>query len=830
MKTLLAGLGLILLSTAFSWAQTTNTEGVLQTITYVDVAPSNLPPNNAFVLWQDFETAWTASNTPAGGFPASGWSKAILSNNTDWVRATNGISGNPPRKRFGAWTNPATGTYSNFARFGAASYGNVTRLHSPPINLTSFGTNAPTLSFYHIQVPWPADQDYLWVMVNTNFDSAAATSRLARVGGHGWQLLTNYSVGSTQWIQRVIALTNQLTTNMVFGFEGLGEYAYGTCIDDLIVYGNTNIFSHSYVTVTSLWQDFETAWTASNTPAGGFPASGWSKAILSNNTDWVRATNGISGNPPRARTNAEGKVAAWTNPVTGTYSNFARFGAASYGNVTRLQTPPMDLSWAAANSVTLSFHHVQVPWPADQDFLWVMVNTNFSSESATSRLARVGGHGWQVLAYYNTAQNTWTQRLLTLTNQLTTNMVFGFEGVGEYAYGTCIDDVRVTGLSPSAPIAYREVTNLWQDFETAWTASNTPAGGFPASGWSKAILSNNTDWVRATNGINGNPPRARTNAEGKVAAWTNPVTGTYSNFARFGAASYGNVTRLFTPSIELSASAFTPTMSFWHVQVAWPADQDYLYVMASTNFDGSSLARTGGVPRTAGATSRYWKCLAVYTANVSNWTERTIALTNFGTNMVICFEGVGEYAYGIGIDDLKILSMSPDSSSLVVLLNFSLRQENGQVMVCWETASEENSVGFDLFREQNGEWVKVNESLIYARDPMGSSYCLADPGANAQDEFRYKLVEIETDGTAQEYGPFDRAVWTPQMENLVATPDGVLIRWLSRDGEIYEVRKTTSLMLPLVPIAEGLIATPPVNEYVDPNRESGSAFYQIQAE
>ena len=242
------------------------------------------------------------------------------------------------------------------------------------------------------------------------------------------------------------------------------------------------------------------------------------------------------------------------------------------------------------------------------------------------------------------------------------------------------------------------------------------------------------------------------------------------------------------------------------------------------------LARTGGAPRTVGNQSTYWRCLAAYTAGVSNWTERTIALTNCGTNTVICFEGVGEYAYGTCIDDLIIRSMIPDSPSLVVLLNFHLRLENGQVMVCWETASEHDSVGFDLYREENGAWVKVNESVVFSRDPMGSSYCLADPGANAKDEFRYKLVEIEADGSTQEYGPFDRAVWTPLLENLAATPNGMRIRWLSRDGDVYQVWRSKSLLLPLVPIAEGLVATPPVNEYVDPQQEPGPAFYQIRAQ
>ena len=198
-------------------------------------------------------------------------------------------------------------------------------------------------------------------------------------------------------------------------------------------------------------------------------------------------------------------------------------------------------------------------------------------------------------------------------------------------------------------------TNLWQDFETAFTASNNPAGGFPATGWSKAIISNNTDWVRVTNGINGNPHSTRTNA------WVNPGTGTSNYFARFGAASYGNVTRLFTPPLDLS-SAQLVTMSFWHIQVPWPADQDVLRVRVTTNFSWAIATNQAGTKYNGSPDTLGWHTLANYTAAQTSWVERvfTLAASNFGPNTVFCFEGIGEYAYGTCIDDLKIVSMVED--------------------------------------------------------------------------------------------------------------------------------------------------------------------------
>ena len=178
----------------------------------------------------------------------------------------------------------------------------------------------------------------------------------------------------------------------------------------------------------------------------------------------------------------------------------------------------------------------------------------------------------------------------------------------------------------------------------------------------------------------------------------------------------------------------------------------------------------------------------------------------------------------------KVDGFTYEGTSRVVLYDVFLRVEAGVVQVGWQTASEENTVGFNLYRWQDAAWVKVNEALIPAQGDMGASYSVADAAANAVDTFRYKLVEIETGGGVQEYGPFDVAVWTPRLQNVVVGETGTTLRWRSREGETYEVRKSQSLLMPPLPIAAGLPATPPVNEFIDPAPTEGSAFYQIRAE
>ena len=215
----------------------------------------------------------------------------------------------------------------------------------------------------------------------------------------------------------------------------------------------------------------------------------------------------------------------------------------------------------------------------------------------------------------------------------------------------------------------------------------------------------------------------------------------------------------------------------------------------------------------------------------------TVTGVNGSTQIVVTAGAAGSP----GLGDVRVFSASHgetvrsqaftyEETTQVVLYDFWLREEHGQVVACWRTASEEESVGFDLFRWDGGAWVKVNESLVMARDPMGASYSVLDARANGTEAILYKLVEVETDGSVREYGPYERALWTPRLENVGVDERGVVLRWLSREGETYEVRRTWSLMAPLERIESGVVATPPVNEFVDEEKVEGAAFYQVRVE
>ena len=157
-------------------------------------------------------------------------------------------------------------------------------------------------------------------------------------------------------------------------------------------------------------------------------------------------------------------------------------------------------------------------------------------------------------------------------------------------------------------------------------------------------------------------------------------------------------------------------------------------------------------------------------------------------------------------------------------------------MVKWSTASEQRSAGFYLYRLTSGRWEQVNAHLIPAQgsDEMGADYSIVDPAAIPGTTYTYKLVEIETDGTLKEYGPFlgksTRAEPLILSQPVVAGTNGLVLRWQSRATERYTIKRALGLIEPFQPVATGILATPPENVWSDPSTHLHSAYYQIQIE
>ncbi len=101
----------------------------------------------------------------------------------------------------------------------------------------------------------------------------------------------------------------------------------------------------------------------------------------------------------------------------------------------------------------------------------------------------------------------------------------------------------------------------------------------------------------------------------------------------------GDETRISSPAIDLS-EAQNPILKFRLVQPVWSSDQDELSVYYKVSEDSE------------------WILLCAYNSSIDNWKEEIIVLPDASSDYYISFVGKSGYGYGIGIDNLMIVSGS----------------------------------------------------------------------------------------------------------------------------------------------------------------------------
>lgn len=95
----------------------------------------------------------------------------------------------------------------------------------------------------------------------------------------------------------------------------------------------------------------------------------------------------------------------------------------------------------------------------------------------------------------------------------------------------------------------------------------------------------------------------------------------------------------------------------------------------------------------------------------------------------------------------------------VKLLGFWVEAHDDTLVVHWETATEVDTLGFNLYRSENGEegtYGQLNEGLIPAQSaggPGGASYEWADLSAEPGPAYFYLLEDVDVYGQTTSHGP-----------------------------------------------------------------------------
>ena len=118
-----------------------------------------------------------------------------------------------------------------------------------------------------------------------------------------------------------------------------------------------------------------------------------------------------------------------------------------------------------------------------------------------------------------------------------------------------------------------------------------------------------------------------------------------------------------------------------------------------------------------------------------------------------------------------------DKSALaaVTLVSFTATGGDGQVLIEWETATEINNVGFNLYRStsEGGPYVRINDLLIPSQalgSVIGAYYCYTDSDVINGTTYYYKLESVDVYGHAEFHGPISATPGGQPTATPTATP------------------------------------------------------------
>ncbi|MDX9954246.1 MAG: GEVED domain-containing protein [Anaerolineae bacterium] len=162
-----------------------------------------------------------------------------------------------------------------------------------------------------------------------------------------------------------------------------------------------------------------------------------------------------------------------------------------------------------------------------------------------------------------------------------------------------------------------------------------------------------------------------------------------------------------------------------------------------------------------------------------------ITLSNEPINLTTQFDGSGraagatyEYCYAEGeTEDWYFLPKDPTA---VDLARFEAAAQAEGILLEWETASELDNLGFNLYRstELNGDYIQLNAALIPAQNPgavFGGIYTWVDEDVTPGVTYFYKLEDVDIYGVTTLHGPV-------QATALAAGPSAVRIASFSAGG------------------------------------------------
>ncbi|MCB0004185.1 MAG: LamG domain-containing protein, partial [Anaerolineae bacterium] len=145
----------------------------------------------------------------------------------------------------------------------------------------------------------------------------------------------------------------------------------------------------------------------------------------------------------------------------------------------------------------------------------------------------------------------------------------------------------------------------------------------------------------------------------------------------------------------------------------------------------------------------------VHAADVNTWSYTPPAGTRLGPTRidlkVTDSSGLQRYLPSVWNGEVT------DTPLAVTLASFDATSQPGAVLLTWETVSEIDNLGFNLYRAETegGPWTKLNQDLIASPNPggaAGSSYQWTDESVTPSVRYWYRLESVDLAGQPETVG------------------------------------------------------------------------------
>ncbi len=189
---------------------------------------------------------------------------------------------------------------------------------------------------------------------------------------------------------------------------------------------------------------------------------------------------------------------------------------------------------------------------------------------------------------------------------------------------------------------------------------------------------------------------------------------------------------------------------------------------------GANHAHATGAPGNGTMTGRYWLIRGLQSDKITDATGFEVNLTlphNLAdhTKASVCrYTGstwdcaqTGSTTTTVwrnGISAFSDWTVGNDVPTAVTLASFTATPQNAAILVTWETASELDNLGFNLYRSTSpaGPWTQLNTTLIPAQNPgavFGATYEWLDTDVTPGEAVYYRLEDVDVSGVSTFHGP-----------------------------------------------------------------------------